>query len=326
MRRSGATRRATLRRVSQGYQRRDVAVVDYQLWQAAPGGDWLRGPQPVSLAPGSYIACVGAAQTFGCFVERPWPALLAAQLGVPTLNLGVAGAGPALFRCQPFSRLIAGARAVVFQVMSGRSADCSLFHSGGRERLVRSDDGRVLGADEAWREELQRDIDGLAPGLLRGSANRVFALLGRRRVRALVAETRTGWIADFLALLNATASPKLLLWFSRRTPHYRPRWHSLAAMFGEFPQLVDERMVRAIATRADCYVQCVTGRGSPQPLIDRHSGRPTTVCPASAGTGESGQVRWTHNRYYPSPEMHEDAAAALSAPLRELLAPAGRKR
>ncbi|MCB9877539.1 MAG: hypothetical protein H6835_08065 [Planctomycetes bacterium] len=56
-------------------------------------------------------------------------------------------------------------------------------------------------------------------------------------------------------------------------------------------------------------------RGSPQPLA-----RP--VRPADAGTDEPADVIWTHNAYYPSPEMHEDAARALLGVCRPLAAPA----
>lgn len=306
--------------MSLGYQQRDAAVVDYELWRPTPDADWLRGPAPPSLAPGSYFACVGAAQTFGCFAGRPWPALLAERLGLPALNLGIAGAGPAYFRQGPFPRLLAGAWFVVFQVMSGRSASCSRFDSGGRERLRVRADGRELGADAAWAEVLHGDLAGLHNPLLRGVINRWRATFGRREARRLVQETCDDWTAQFRGLLAETAAPKLLLWFSKRAPRHRPRFHSVPALFGEFPQLVDENMFAAVAAAADGCVQCVTARGSPQVLRDRATGAPTTVRPADAGTGEPAERVWTHNAYYPSPEMHEDAAAALCEPARGLLA------
>lgn len=305
--------------MSEGYQRRDRDIVDYRLWRPPGIADPLRGPAPPSLEPGSYVACVGAAQTFGCLVERPWPSLLSAELGIPVLNLGVAGAGPRLFLAPAFRALIDGARLVVYQVMSGRSADCSRFASGGRERLTVRSDGRVLGADAAWRELLHADLAGLRDPFLRGVANRLRARFGRRLVRRLVQETRDDWVGSFRALLEATSAPSLLLWFSTRAPRLRSRYHSLEALFGAFPQLVDERMVRALTPHADAFVECVTSRGSPQPLRHRVTGAPCTIRPADADSGEDPELRWTHNAYYPSPEMHEDALRALLPAVRALL-------
>ncbi len=308
--------------MSEGYQRRDHEVVDYQLWRLAPGGEALRGPAPPSLEPGSYFACLGAAQTFGCFVERPWPELLAQRLGLPVLNLGVAGAGPRLFLEPAWRPWLEGAAFVVVQVMSGRSGDCSRFASGGRERLRVRADGRLLGADAAWAEVLQADLARWSNPLLRGLVNRLNAAFGRREVRRLVAETQADWVASCTALLDAIRVPKLLLWFSRRPPRFRARFHSVRAMLDEYPQLVDERMIAAVAPAADAYVQCVTSRGSPQllrrPGLAGELGEPVAVRPADAGTGEDPALVWTHNTYYPSPEMHADAAERLEAPCRAL--------
>ena len=305
--------------MSQGYQQRDAAVVDYELWRPPGCVDWLRGPPPPSLTPGSYFACVGAAQTFGCFASRPWPTLVAEQIGLPALNLGVAGAGPAVFQQDAFPQLLAGARFVIFQVMSGRSADCSRFVSEGRERLrVRSDD-RVLGADAAWAEVL-REEHGEQPGRLHKLADRLGYPFAHPEAQRLVQETRDDWQTQFLRLLEATKAPKLLFWFSRRPPRYRPRFHSVGALFGEFPQLVDARMVTAVAAHANGLVKCITSRGTPQLLRDRMTDLPVTVSPSLAGSGESSEDRWTHNTYYPSPEMHEDAANAVVQALARLQA------
>ena len=74
-----------------GYQLRDREVVDYQTWPLDGTFLTLRGPKPPSLDPGAYFACVGAGQTWGCFVERPYPTLLSCRLGLPALNLGCGG-------------------------------------------------------------------------------------------------------------------------------------------------------------------------------------------------------------------------------------------
>jgi hypothetical protein len=75
-------------------------------------------------------------------------------------------------------------------------------------------------------------------------------------------------------------------------------------MFGEFPRLVDDRIIDAVREHVDAYVACVTSRGSPQLLVSRFTGQPMV------GHRE-GKTAWTHNACYPSPEMHEDTEAGL---------------
>src|SRR5687767_3553783 len=109
------------------YQERDYEVVDYQLFQLPDTGR-LRGPAPSTLAPGEYFTCLGAAQTFGCFSEQPYPTLLAERVGLPVLNFGVAGAGPRRFlqdsdRARVRLGFVNAGRFAVVQVMSGRSED-----------------------------------------------------------------------------------------------------------------------------------------------------------------------------------------------------------
>src|SRR5947208_3544554 len=185
-----------------GYQQRDRHIIDYGLYQlpgVAPyeGQGMFRGPR---VTGGDYIACVGAAQTFGCFCPQPYPVLLASKLGIETLNLGYGGAGPTFHNSNTkLLHYINGARLVIVQVLSGRSQSNSYFRTPGH---------------------------------------------ARQGIR----------VAD--------------------------------------------------------------GRWMPQPLYDR-TGAPATVI-FQDGAGRDG-VTVTHNNYYPSPEMHVDAADALAAPCRDLL-------
>src|ERR1700733_1499440 len=80
-----------LARMSLRYQSSDAHIVDYELYQLPGVDEFFRGPPPAS---DTYIACVGAAQTFGRFVPAPFPALISRSLDIGTLNLGRGGAGP----------------------------------------------------------------------------------------------------------------------------------------------------------------------------------------------------------------------------------------
>lgn len=275
------------------YQERDYEIIDYELFLVPPHGGELRGPPPRTLAPGEYFTCVGAAQTFGCFCEKPYPTLLADRLGVPVLNFGFAGAGPRFFLKYPhLIQYINAGRFAVVQIMSGRSEDNSFFDTGGREYLVRRSDGKRMGAEPAYRDLLVNESP--------------------ERVRAVVEETRRNWVKSYLDLLAQIRVPKILFWFSRRSPDYEESYEDVLALFGQYPHLVNRSMVEQITPFVDGYVECISDRGLPQPLFSRFTGEPISV-PHRADLG-GGRERY--NRYYPSPEMQADAAEALVEPCR----------
>lgn len=289
------------------YAVRDRRVVDYAC-ATLPGVDRpIRGPLPPSLEPGSYFACLGAAQTFGCFCERPFPALLSERLGLPALNLGFGGAGPEYFLRRPALLEYANrARFVVVQAMSGRSADNSLFRSNGEELLTRRADRRAMGADEAYASVLA-EHSALSLSVL---GRKVYLGVKRAAVEPLIVETRRNWLDRTRELLAAIGPPTVWLWFSKRSSAYQPHLLTVQGLFGEFPQLIDQATNDAAGEAADAAVECVSRRGSPQPLVDRFTGQPARVSMGSPDRPDL-DAAWTKNPYYPSPEMHEDAAAKL---------------
>jgi Domain of unknown function (DUF6473) len=321
-----AQSRQTLREHLSGYQRRDAEVVDYRMHELAGTRLSFRGPAPDTLASGDYFTCLGAAQTFGCFCERPYPTLLAEQLGLPALNLGYGGAGPEFFdRHESLDRYINGGKFLVLQVMSGRSQSNSLFDCRGLEYLVQRSDGAPISAYDGywnlingvpaargrvlWRRVLRRALPKLV-------LPRLFAA---PRVRRVLQETRRGWVESYARLLARIEVPVVLFWFSKRAPAYVEGFTSVDALFAEFPHMVNDAMVGEVRGRCEAYVECVTQRGSPQPLRSRITGAPVTVDPALDRPDLGGGAPWTHNEYYPSPEMHEDAAVSLLPACERLL-------
>jgi hypothetical protein len=290
------------------YAEPDRELVDYQLYCLDPrvrdrqtqAPLLLRGPVPATLAPHQYFTCIGAAQTFGRFCEKPFPTLLQQRLGMPVLNLGRGGAGPSFFSEENENLLdyINNARFAVVQIMAGRSESNSLFESKGLGHYIRRADGASIGCDQAFS------------GLLAGG--------DIAQVKKIVAETRHNWVINMTALLRAIKVPKILLWLSERRPAYREGYGEVSALFGKFPQLVNASMVRRIRAYADGYVECVSALGMPQPLIHRVTGAPLTI------TDPWGS--WSNNWYYPSPQMHDAAAAALEPACRRYVEPAVRRR
>jgi len=274
--------------------------MDYQMYELAgiapyPGAGRFRGP---AVTGSEYIACVGAAQTFGCFCAEPYPALLRHILGIETMNLGYGGAGPTFHNSNMrLLEYINDAHLVIVQVMSARSQSNSMFRTRAHARDgIRISDGTYITAERFYRE---------------------LAIENPERLKKIVEETRANYVRDTLSLLNNIKPQKILFWFSVRCPEYHESYElPIRKIFGGFPQLVNRAMVERLSVAVDSYVECVTSRGLPQPLFDRQR-RPAQVTLQD----EFGAYTITddHNRYYPSPEMHVDGANALAEACRKLL-------
>jgi hypothetical protein len=291
------------------YQEPDWPVVDYQTYclderlidPSRERALRVRGPRPERLEPGRYAVFLGAAQTFGRFCADPFPSLLGRRLGLPILNISHGGAGALFFRLmgEALTPYLSNAAFVVVQVMSGRSESNSLFESRGVGHYRRRSDGAWLGCDQAFAE-LLKDA---SPGL----------------VASVLAETRASWAESHRHLLTGFGVPGVLFWFSTRHPDYDETTRSLDGLFGAYPQLVNAAMIRDIRRDAAAYVACVSKQGLPQPLVDRFTGRrialsdPWTTRP------------WTENWYYPSPDMHRQAADTLEPVCRLLMKRAGER-
>ncbi|MCR5876535.1 DUF6473 family protein [Phenylobacterium sp. J426] len=274
------------------YQDRHYYLIDYD-HQADPRVDFLfRGPRPRRLEQGDYIAFVGASQTLGAFVDRPFARQAAEALGIEALNLGRGGAGPAFFRRGgQVEAWIRNARAVVVQVMAARMSDNAAFSSVEGRALVRFRDDQgesLIDCDRAWqRIVLERPIE-------------------ERQARA--AESRAQWIADMKAIAEIATGPTALLWFASRSPEYEDALASPQGLLGDFPQLVNRAMVDAVAPSYGAYVEVVAPQAQ-EPTRSAFSGE---VLPVIFGGGAlDTQTLGRVNHYYPSQAMHNAAAEAL---------------
>ena len=253
-------------------------------------GRLFRGPAIDLGRP--YIACIGAAQTYGRFCDEPFTHLLARKLGVQVLNLGLGGVGPRLFASPDFTAVLNRAEAVVVQVFSGRSAGNSLFNNYATASLM----GTRLTDNKVMRfEQFLEDL---------------FASETPERVREIVEETRESYVRETVDLLQKINAPRILLWISDREPGIVDDYSSVWSLLGSFPQLVNRPMIEAIAPFADAFVEATSSEGLPQRLWKADE----RIDGATVRDG------YLFNHYYPSPEMHRYAADLL-APVCEQFVP-----
>lgn len=277
--------------MSEGYQAQDAPHFDYGM-QSIQGVDEHRFRGPVPDLDQPYIACIGGAQTMGRFCRDPYPARLQRALGLPCLNLGLGGAGPRFALHPQILPLLQGARLVVVQTFSGRSASNSLYdnapHGRNSGRCVRT--GAHVFFEQFLEDLMLREDEDL--------------------LRRTLDETREDFAHTMTALGNAIGRPSVLLWLSRRTPDYAAGFGSVFEMGSHYPQLIDAATLEACRPAFDAYVECAEPLGLPQKLW---RGEPVEA----TRTDDEGTL-WNH--YYPSPEMHDHAASLLVPRCRELLA------
>jgi hypothetical protein len=119
------------------YQRRDWAIVDYEEYRLPGISQSLRGPA-VDPNAGPYFTCLDAAQTYGVFVPRPYPALLAADLGIAAPNLALPAAGPGFYAANDaMPGLVNKGKFVILQVMAARAEANSRYAAAGYCETVR---------------------------------------------------------------------------------------------------------------------------------------------------------------------------------------------
>lgn len=297
------------------YQDRDCEVVDYQMYKMPGIEQKLRGPSPKNLSKGAYVACVGAAQVFGCFCQKPFPQILSERLNVDFLNLGIGGAGPKFFLRPKFIEIINNARFVILQVMSGRSEDNAIFSTfnGSGGILLHKPSNLKFCAYDAYNRFLVQELQDKSRLL-----KPFYKIFGTKKARLLIKETRANWIHSYKLLFEQIKVPVVLFWFSKRSSYYRELFVNSHTLFGEFPQLVNKAMIAEIRKYADDYVECVSDRGSPQPLVSRFTGKEVAVS-WSGEIAEYFKEKTQYNKYYPSPEMHQDAAFSLEGTCQKLL-------
>jgi len=281
------------------YQERDAEVVDYNYVPLEGCSFAIRGPSHWA-AGARRIACLGSAATFGRFVQNPFPAQIAQRLGASVINLGFGGARFETYLKEPAALAVCRqSDLVILELMSARSYPSGLFrphnHLTGKGKigpelakvLQKEDpDSPLLGKRvfvdnaHAWAA---KNLDG--------------EQLAKARDRLLAAYRR-----DAIRLIDEIGKPVLLLWLSQRPigqvskPGSRNSWDC------GFPHFVDGETVEHVRRSAVGLVEIVSTRGIPSPLTSKVTGQFANI----AG-GPASHM----NKYYPSPEMHDDAASKL---------------
>ena len=170
--------------------------------QYAGSKRWFRGPASALAKP--YVACVGGDETFGRFVETPFPAVLEARLGETCANFGSLFCGvEAMSRDQGLLDLINRSQLCVLQ------APCVSYQSNRFYRVHSRRNDRFL--------EPMQDLVDLYPEEDFTEVHFVRHLLGKLHAKSdarfdlIAQELRAGWVRNLQSLLGRIVPPVALL-------------------------------------------------------------------------------------------------------------------
>lgn len=203
----------------------------------------FRGPRkPLET---DFVAFLGSTETYGRFIEQPFPHLLESRLRMPCVNFGVVNAGVDLYLNDPaVMDMVMQASAKVVQVMGAQNMSNRYYSVHPR----RND--RFLRASERL-EELYPEVDFTEFHFVRHMLGRLLEV-SPERFSTVVDELRQAWIARMKNVLTQIRGHVVLLWFSDR-----PVPEEDAVELDHDPLFVTRDMVDTLRPRVTQVVEVV---------------------------------------------------------------------
>jgi hypothetical protein len=219
-----------------------AGALDYFPCQYGTSRLLFRGPRRNIDRP--YLACLGGTETYGKYVQAPFPVLLEEAVDMPVVNLGCVNAGADVYLNEtPVADLASRAQAIVLQITGAQNLSNRYYSVHPR----RND--RVLGATPLLRA-LFREVDFTEFHF----TNHLLTSLASRspdRFEVLAEELRAAWVTRMKLLLSRLQCPVVLLWLGEGAPpapggQLRP---------GHDPTLVDAEMLATIRPETAALVE-----------------------------------------------------------------------
>lgn len=191
------------------YERLGAEPLDYAPCRYGSCKILFRGPgrQP----SGRYAVFLGGSETYGRFLESPFPTLVEQATGLAAVNLGCVNAGPDVYLAEPaLMDIIGAASATVIQVPGAQNLSNRFYAVHPR----RND--RFLGAS--------RFLQQVYPGVdfteihYTGHLLATLRTASRDRFDLIVSELRAAWVARMHRLILQAGGSVVLLWLSARRP------------------------------------------------------------------------------------------------------------
>ena len=241
----------------------------------------------------AYVAVLGGSETYGKFVQDPFPDLIERDLGLPVANLGCMNAGPDVFLNEESITAIAAQACVTVVQLLGAQNLSNRYYAVHPRR-----NDRFLGATPLLRAIFPR-VDFTEFNFTRHMLQ-ALQHSSAERFEVVAEELRAAWVVRMKLLLARLAGPTILLWMADVAPPSPTRQVELARN----PLLVDAEMVAVIRPSATGYVQVISSAQARAQRVEGMAFGPLDA-PAAATV--------------PGPLVHREVAEALLPLIHQLL-------
>ncbi len=200
---------------------------------------FFRGPRrPLD---GKYVAFVGGTETYGKYIEFPFPALIEPSLGEVCVNLGIVNASVDAFIHDPsIVSICHDADLTVLQIMGAQNLSNRFYkvHPRRNDRFLSA--STVLGA-------LYSDVDFSDFTFTRHMLSTLYAR-SPERFEILRVELQNAWVARMRLMIEQLGPRVVLLWFAD-APLTDDPWNVRPHPFRADPLFVTRTMVETLRPR-----------------------------------------------------------------------------
>lgn len=271
------------------YEKQGAQPLDYRPCPYGASKLLFRGPK--RRLEGRYAAFLGGTETYGKFIEQPFPALVEAQVGMACVNLGWPNAGLDVFaHDEQIIRAASGAVMTVLQVPGAQKLSNRYYtvHPRRNDRFVQA--SPLLRA-------IYKEVDFTEFHFVRHLLRHLSDVSPERFV-LIRDELQAAWVSRMTLLLRKIDTPVVLLWISAQVPPQQAGDPEISAD----PAFVTRRMLDAV-------------RGDVAQIVD------ATLSQKARSVGTAGMV---HSEFeaciaaeLPGPAAHEEVAQRLTPVMRQ---------
>lgn len=208
----------------------------------------------------AYYAFIGGTETYGKYIDQPFPALAEAELGMPCVNFGQANAGVDAFASDPFVLDAAkNAEVAVVQILGAQNMTNRFYavHPRRNDRFI---------STSSLLRTIYREVDFSDFHYNKHMLSCLLAVCPDR-FAAVRQELQDAWLARMRLMLRQISGKSILLWFAENRP---PRNTPEHAELGADPLFVTQGMIDEISGYATQYLEVVA---SPKAQEERLEGK-----------------------------------------------------